>query len=204
MHSGSTINSGHYYSHILSRDGSHERGKWFSFNDEFVSAFSPADIPDQAFGGAKSQPTCVNGQLVDVQIPLSHCGYILFYERIEPYRQMGQWDPELELTKNVEELALEHLNQRRVLDPNLFEFLQTSMPSNLSLMKVTVHRFLRGDVWAARTITADADYSALAEVLAAQLQEQQELADEFCADLDLKRLLFLFVYRQFCAFISLR
>lgn len=47
VHYGSS-EAGHYYSYI--RDNK----QWFEFNDELISGFNPADLPEETFGGSES------------------------------------------------------------------------------------------------------------------------------------------------------
>eukprot|EP00808_Paulinella_micropora_P003067 g72370.t1 len=86
IHTGSA-NSGHYYSYIQERlkteDGKYVPGKWYKFNDTFVSEYKfndtfvsewdPAGIPAECFGGGKGEKGF--GGFAN--------GYLLFYDRLD-------------------------------------------------------------------------------------------------------------------------
>ncbi len=56
VHMG-TANSGHYYSIIKERG---LNGRWFEFNDVFVTEFDPQDIPAECFGGGGEEGSGVD------------------------------------------------------------------------------------------------------------------------------------------------
>ena len=92
VHSGGSLNSGHYYSFICSRQGS-AVGEWFEFNDSRVSKFDVTKLPEQTFGGSRLHSTQSLGSRtwsVDSS-PNVNNAYMLFYERVEPQEKSDSW-----------------------------------------------------------------------------------------------------------------
>ena len=48
---------GHYYSYIKERDGAE---RWFTFDDDRISPFDPANIEDECFGGTGMRQVSAN------------------------------------------------------------------------------------------------------------------------------------------------
>ncbi|GBG29919.1 Ubiquitin carboxyl-terminal hydrolase 34 [Hondaea fermentalgiana] len=84
VHTG-TADSGHYYSFIKERVPTADRTscEWFHFNDEQVSHFDPATIPETSFGGAKNAQWDGNQQRAPSQSWSNkpYSAYMLIYER---------------------------------------------------------------------------------------------------------------------------
>ena len=73
VHSGNA-EAGHYYSYVRERPGL--KTSWVEMNDADVSAFDPAAIREQCFGG------WADGQIPGMHFPKSWNAYMLFYQRI--------------------------------------------------------------------------------------------------------------------------
>lgn len=80
IHTG-TAESGHYYSYIENRSSA----KWFEFNDIFVSAFDPDDIPAEAFGGQERWNSFYSSGYMTNTREKYRNAYLLFYEREHKY-----------------------------------------------------------------------------------------------------------------------
>ena len=76
VHSG-TAEQGHYYSYIRERPvAPTQTHSWLEFNDQDVTQFDPANIPDQCFGGVAE-----NTPFANMRYPKAWNAYMLFYQR---------------------------------------------------------------------------------------------------------------------------
>jgi len=129
VHSGASLNAGHYYSHILSRFPGQTQGRWFTFNDTSVMPFDTRELADQTFGGTIKQ-TIVNPEtkaLQEVESVVTHSAYMLFYERVKHFEDDLTPPPSAAVSPLVEAEVLrenlEHLVACRWFDPSLLSFL---------------------------------------------------------------------------------
>ena len=112
IHTG-TAESGHYYSYIQDRLS----GKWHEFNDNFVYAFDPEDIPGEAFGGVEKWQSMYTSNYTVSSREKFRNAYLLVYEREHKYKPRGRDDETLEDLVNVCEVA-KTIEFREVIDEN--------------------------------------------------------------------------------------
>ena len=72
---------GHYYSYI--KDSGKEEEKWFLFDDDEVTPFNPANIPEQCFGG-KFTTIGHNGAASADDLDRHSNALMLFYKKVKP------------------------------------------------------------------------------------------------------------------------
>lgn len=80
IHAG-VAQGGHYYSYIKDRQ---REDTWHKFDDEDVTAFDPANIETQCFGGTWSKQTNYNGMASSIEQERVHNALLLFYEKVRP------------------------------------------------------------------------------------------------------------------------
>lgn len=80
VHTG-TSDSGHYYSYIRDADGS---GKWYEFNDQEVSNFSPIRLEAECFGGMTTTHEYVQStqSIYTSEVVNPKSAYMLIYSRV--------------------------------------------------------------------------------------------------------------------------
>ena len=83
VHAG-VAQGGHYFSFIKDRNPGSEE-KWYRFDDEDVSAFDPASIEAECFGGkVKKETKWPNGQVHAMETEQFSNALMLFYEKVKP------------------------------------------------------------------------------------------------------------------------
>jgi ubiquitin C-terminal hydrolase len=103
IHAG-TAECGHYYSYIKNR----RSGNWFEFNDIFVNAFDPDDIPAEAYGGVERWNSFHSSNYSTNTREKYRNAYLLFYERDKHYSYRCKED------EGLEELVIDHSNSQLV------------------------------------------------------------------------------------------
>ena len=84
VHAG-VAQGGHYYSFIKDRSSKGENGTWYRFDDEDVTAFDPASIELECFGGkVRQEKKFLNGQVQTVESEQFANALMLFYEKVKP------------------------------------------------------------------------------------------------------------------------
>ncbi|RHY37999.1 hypothetical protein DYB34_007273 [Aphanomyces astaci] len=77
VHAG-VAQGGHYYSFIKDQSV----GKWFKYDDEDVSAFDPANIEAECFGGMQKRTSSWNGMTNTMEMEVFSNALMLFYEKV--------------------------------------------------------------------------------------------------------------------------
>jgi hypothetical protein len=80
IHSGATLNAGHYYSYVRDR---RDLSVWYCLNDESVKKAQENDMLENFYGGMKKDVVNLFG-LKKEDLMNQHTGMILFYERETP------------------------------------------------------------------------------------------------------------------------
>jgi ubiquitin carboxyl-terminal hydrolase 9/24 len=79
IHAG-VAQGGHYYSYIKDRSKGGEQAAWYKFDDEDVTAFDPANIEAQCFGGTTTKGW--QGMPNTIETERTSNALMLFYEKV--------------------------------------------------------------------------------------------------------------------------